>query len=88
MPRKTPLRNKPESLMDFFFFNPHASSRIDTWRHVFECRRLCREIDRNMKRTLTPQHYRAYKAAGEPPRKAGLIAVVRRWLTRLFGGGK
>ena len=72
---------RKKSIWHYIFFNPRTSENFDTWRLIFESRRLCRQIDRDMKRIMTPEQYRAYLAAGEPERKPG-------WLKRLFGGGR
>jgi hypothetical protein len=69
---------KSKVLWDYLFFNPRASSSFDTWMLVFESRRLCRQVDREMKAMMTPAQYKAYLAAGEPEHKS--------WWERLFGG--
>jgi hypothetical protein len=69
---------KPKTLWDYLFFNPRASSSFDNWKLIFESRRLCREVDRNMKRTLTPEQYSTYINYGKPERNPS-------WLSRLFG---
>jgi len=69
---------KSKSIWDYLFFNPRSASSFDTWRLIFESRRLCRETDRLMKEIMTSEQYRAYIAAGEPERKPS-------WWNKLFG---
>jgi hypothetical protein len=70
-----------QSLWGYLFFNPRAADSFDTWRLIFETRRLCNQIDRSMRRCMTPEQYRAYRNDVKPERKVS-------WFGRLFGGGR
>jgi hypothetical protein len=77
---------KPKTLWSSLFFNPTAADSFETWKLIFESRRLCNEVDRSMKRVMTTEEYRAYRNNGKPERKPGRLGTS--WLGRLFGGSQ
>ena len=78
-------QHKDKTLWDYLFFNPRAVSSFDTWCLIFESHRLCRRVDREMKRVMTPEQYREYLGYGKPIRKRETISGI---LRRLFGGSR
>jgi hypothetical protein len=93
MVNRKPRSEKSKTLWDYLFFNPRAVSSFDTWCLIFESHRLCRRVDREMKRVMTPEQYREYLDYGKqvsnpetkPVRKRETISGI---LRRLFRGSR